>query len=457
LKFVVKTNLNYPIMKRMFFLFMLWGYTVLYAQVPQKFNYQAIARDALGAPIANSIIGLKFTISDGVTDLYAETFTSATNTFGLFNLEIGTGFPTLGSFAAIDWTTGSKYLKIEMDVSGGTNYVTMGTSQLISVPYALVADKAINFLPHAYAGNHSGNILDIYNSSAAGTSIAASTLSGYALKGYASTGYAGYFEGKVHLESNSGATTPNLLIRETENTDYTRLRFDNTTPGRLWEIATINNPVATNEYFQVWHTNGNLLSLRGDGNLGVGVSNPTEKLEVAGNLKFTGSLNPGGNSGTPGQVLQSNGTGTPTWVSPGNFGYNHTFGYNASTSVNLVPDVLNFIPGLDSIPVPITSNSKIIFNYSCGNILNINNFLGGTGTLRFDIKLTVGSIYFDVDLATIHCSADNGHQTSVSFTKTYEVTPGLYFFRVSVVPEFGDNDFAISGYDNVCTIQVIPQ
>jgi hypothetical protein len=76
--------------------------------------------------------------------VYSETRQATTNNFGLFNVVIGS-IGTLsqsGSMAAINWSTGNKYLQVEIDPQGGINYITLGTSQFQSVPYAIYANSA---------------------------------------------------------------------------------------------------------------------------------------------------------------------------------------------------------------------------------------------------------------------------------------------------------------------------
>jgi hypothetical protein len=65
-----------------------------------------------------------------------------TDAYGLFNLVIGAGAVQSGSMATIDWSNDNYYLKVGMDAAGGTNFITMGTTQLLSVPYALYAKSA---------------------------------------------------------------------------------------------------------------------------------------------------------------------------------------------------------------------------------------------------------------------------------------------------------------------------
>ena len=116
-----------------------------FAQAPQKFNYQAIARTSTGTELVNQPVGIRISIRDGApngTVVYAETHTKITNNFGLFTLEVGAGTVTSGNFATIGWGSGSKYIQTEIDPAGGNNYTVAGTSELISVPYALYANQS---------------------------------------------------------------------------------------------------------------------------------------------------------------------------------------------------------------------------------------------------------------------------------------------------------------------------
>ena len=105
-----------------------------FGQVPGSFNYQAIVRDASGNVKANTTTTIDISILQGSTtgsSVYAESNNVTTNSFGLVTLQIGSKNPT--QFALIDWSTGVFFIKVTV---GG---VEMGTSQLLSVPYALYA------------------------------------------------------------------------------------------------------------------------------------------------------------------------------------------------------------------------------------------------------------------------------------------------------------------------------
>lgn len=128
-------------MKKLLFAFLfLTQAAFLFAQSPQAFQYQAVVRNSNGEVVANDTIAFRVSIlqtSIGGTAVYTETHTDTTNQFGLITLAIGNGTVESGDFSAIEWGGDNFYLKVEMDIAGGTNYENMGTSQLLSVPYAL--------------------------------------------------------------------------------------------------------------------------------------------------------------------------------------------------------------------------------------------------------------------------------------------------------------------------------
>ena len=115
---------------------------ILLGQAPQSFKYQAVARDASGTVLSSQSISLRISILQGGTTgtaVYVETHALTTNQFGLVNLVIGEGSVVSGAMSGIPWGEDEFFVKIEMDPAGGTAYEEMGTSQLLSVPYALDA------------------------------------------------------------------------------------------------------------------------------------------------------------------------------------------------------------------------------------------------------------------------------------------------------------------------------
>lgn len=127
------------------FCFLLLTLVVKAQTPPNAFNYSAVARNASGQPIASATIGIQVTIlktSPTGASQYSENHFVNTDAYGLFNLVIGAGAVQSGSMATIDWSIDNYYLKVGMDAAGGTNFLTMGTTQLLSVPYALHAKTA---------------------------------------------------------------------------------------------------------------------------------------------------------------------------------------------------------------------------------------------------------------------------------------------------------------------------
>lgn len=121
--------------------------STLSAQSPQGFSYQAVATDSDGDELVESLIGLRLSILQGSpsgTAQWVETHQVNTDPFGLFTLTIGEGDPAGGaasSFAGIDWAEGPFFLAVEMDTGGGSNYQPVGTTQLLSVPFAFFAER----------------------------------------------------------------------------------------------------------------------------------------------------------------------------------------------------------------------------------------------------------------------------------------------------------------------------
>ena len=134
-------------MKRILILltFILISFTI-WAQVPQKMSYQAVIRNNSNTLITNTSVGIKISVlqsSSTGTAVYIETHTTTTNANGLVSLQIGGGTVLNGSFPAINWANGPYFIKTETDPTGGTNYSISGTTELLSVPYALASGQSI--------------------------------------------------------------------------------------------------------------------------------------------------------------------------------------------------------------------------------------------------------------------------------------------------------------------------
>jgi len=118
-----------------------------FAQAPEKMSYQAVIRNASNALVTSQGVGIQVSILKGGasgTAVFVETHNATTNINGLVTLEIGTGTLVSGDFTTIDWGADTYFIQTETDptTAGGTNYTITGTTQLMSVPYALHAKTA---------------------------------------------------------------------------------------------------------------------------------------------------------------------------------------------------------------------------------------------------------------------------------------------------------------------------
>jgi|WetSurMetagenome_2_1015567.scaffolds.fasta_scaffold03008_7 trimeric autotransporter adhesin len=289
-----------------------------FSQAPQKMSYQCVIRNSSGVLVTNQSIGIRITILQGTplgTVTYQETYSPnpQTNSNGLVTIEIGGGIPVTGTFSSINWASGPYYLKTETDPTGGTSYTIIGTSQLLSVPYALysktsgTADyNALSNLPvlnitnwnTAFGwGNHAGLYRPIgwvpgwsdvtgkpgfatvatsgsYNDLSNKPTILNSqwTTSGSDI--YFNTGNVGLGTSsptsKLHIVSNSTLSEPQLKLYENAS-DYARLTFQNSSGASYWLIGGFNYATNSSEKLVFYNsTSGNVMSFSGDGNAGIG-------------------------------------------------------------------------------------------------------------------------------------------------------------------------------------------
>jgi hypothetical protein len=147
-------------MKKIFIFMLFANIIIINAQVPQGINYQSTVRNSVGDLLVNQSIGFKFTIllnSTTSSAVYAETQTVSSDDLGQMSCVIGQGTPLLGSFSSIDWANGNYYLRVEVNIGNG--FVAMGSTQLMSVPYALYSNNSgastndfIHYIGELYGG-----------------------------------------------------------------------------------------------------------------------------------------------------------------------------------------------------------------------------------------------------------------------------------------------------------------
>lgn len=148
------------------------------AQAPPRMSYQAVVRDAADALVTDAPVGMRLSILQGSatgTALYVETHTVPTNANGLATVQLGGGAVQSGTLAGIDWGAGPYFLRSETDPAGGGSYSIAGTSELLSVPYALYAANSEPGPPgppgmpgaDGCAPTHTDSLIVLYNNSTA--------------------------------------------------------------------------------------------------------------------------------------------------------------------------------------------------------------------------------------------------------------------------------------------------
>ena len=138
---------------------------IISAQAPEKFSYQAVIRNGSGVLIQNAPVGLKISIlktSVTGTVVYSESQTATTNLNGLITIQVGSGTVISGTIAGINWATDPYFIKTEIDPSGGISYSVAGTTQLLSVPYALYSKSS---------GSGAGGLVLPYNATSAANNV----------------------------------------------------------------------------------------------------------------------------------------------------------------------------------------------------------------------------------------------------------------------------------------------
>lgn len=253
------------------------------AQTPQGFKYQAVARNDAGAILSNQNVSLRISILKREIAgevVYSESHTAQTSAHGLINLEIGRGEVENGNFASISWGENTHFIKVEMDAQGGTNYSVLGTSQLMSVPYALYSEKSGDNYWHKLEDEYflpEGNV---------GIGVSQNNSAKLMVGGYQST-----YKGQILLVDKeypiSDSRSTGLITAFGSN-------MGDKATGRLWAIGsqsplgkdlTITNDLEGAITFGV---NGNYraMSLSKEGYLGVGTTEPARKLHVADAMRL---------------------------------------------------------------------------------------------------------------------------------------------------------------------------
>lgn len=304
------------------------------AQSWQKFNYQGVARDAAGEVIDNQAVSVRISIHSGTMagpTEYQETHTVTTNDFGLFDLAIGGGTVVSGDFTIIPWGSDNFFVQVEMDPAGGTAYADMGTSELLSVPFAMYAVNAgvpgvtgptgpqgpigltgatgptgplVSGATNQTLRSQSGLWEASSNLSNTGTNVGVGLLNPAA---------------KLHVSATGSEIA---RFQSSGGSKWISLYEDGTRKGILWsrsdDMVLRNDDATGNVVFQ---TNGNndRLTINSAGNVGVGITAPLAQLHVENSL-------------TRGIFLEDAISGNYWNIAIGNNSDNFKFGYNSPST-----------------------------------------------------------------------------------------------------------------------------
>jgi hypothetical protein len=205
-----------------------------FAQQSLTIPYQALVRDANGNPVANQQIEAKITLlQDSIagTEVFSEVHQLTTNSFGQMEIQIGSSDTT--AFDNIDWSASKMYIKLEVDLEGGTNNQEIGTHQLLAVPYAKYAEKAAG-----WEQAEGGVILK---------------------------------NGKVGIGTSDLSNSQTNLQVYLDDPDYGGVRIKN-----------LDSTESTSALFRVDASalRNNALRIQRDGNVGIGTNNPRHALQV---------------------------------------------------------------------------------------------------------------------------------------------------------------------------------
>lgn len=354
--------------------------------VPQGINYQAVARDSSGKELINNTLNVKLSVISGTstgTISWQETHSVTTNDYGLFTVVIGNGTSTgLGSsstFDLVDWGFGNHFLKIEINDGGGT-YIDMGTNELLSVPYALMAPNDNDWGIGAFGSleNVKKDWVRIIGNDTLGELMIAPNLS------------------SVNHKSQ-------LLLMEDYNGNYgVNLHYD-----------------GTENKFKIFGKNSisefgpHLVVQRDDGKIGIGTNFPAYKLDVSGDINFSGNLYKNGTLFNEGD----------------NFG-NHT----ATQNINMDYNRISNIESMDLQNISSNGAARIDFSdntgsTTCGIIVGNTGFAWGEDMKIFNNRASGGivleSLYNNLEIGVndINIKGNNGN-TMIKIEANENATQG---------------------------------
>ncbi|WP_191860788.1 tail fiber domain-containing protein [Hanstruepera ponticola] len=355
----------------------------IFAQAPEGIPYQAVARDASGSLLTNQPISLRFNIHDntsGGTVVYSETHNANTNALGLFDVNVGSGTPTTEALSSVDWGNGAKFLEVELDATGGTSYTSMGTTQMMSVPYALFAASSGDLPDGVTPGN------TLYWDGSAW--VANSNL-------FNNGGNIGIGTTNPLYNLHISSTIAGMYVEDTDtNSNISIFAPGDTYSGGIGTASNHDLPFFTDNVDR-------MIIKSGTGNVGIGTDSPSEKLDVVGNINLNGNIYLNGT-----KTISDNLAGRTEFFHVDNGVEHMEFnGFNTTFSNRNVYIIENLGIGLDPALDPITADLHVngsvrlqIGNEGIGKVLTSG--VDGTGSWTDASALTVTEVDPEVSSAT---------------------------------------------------------
>jgi hypothetical protein len=267
------------------------------AQAPNQFSFQGVARDATGKVIANGNVTLwiKIRSTPDQGGIIEEIHETNTNGIGIFTIQIGGAG---GDLTNVDWNKGTYFLNINIDPTGGndiSDYIDLGSTQLLSVPYALMANKLPDLDPISQIGLfNQGKVLNTFSTAPSliwyprkdafkvgmGTADDANSL------GEHSVALGHYTIAPGHFATALGSGTTANVDAGTVLGRYNDIQVPEELGGNLDDrLFQIGNGTSQKR--------SNALTMMGNGKIGIGtnVLNPNYLLDIGGRIRIRHNAN----------------------------------------------------------------------------------------------------------------------------------------------------------------------